>query len=221
MRVRVRNNRLALEVKVENLSEISEQKLREVAAKYQIGWGRFVEKDVPIMSRGVTRLQRERVMEPKPRKVLEDEIRKYLSITLVTPKEYWTKDQEEAFTSNDLINEKDVNREISIKRDAKIEQVLPPFENTKDKYAEIKLIGDLTGDQWEYFKEYYNTVIDLKKDADGRIIGRDKKYVHRLIAHEYIPETEEEKELVNENGMLKQKSVLNAERKAAKDADEA
>lgn len=192
MKVLVANFRLALECQVKNLSEIPESKLRDVAAKYQIGWGRFVEKQVPVMSRGVMKMQTERIMEPKPRKVLEDEIRKRLTISLIVPKEYWTPEQEDAFMSNGLIDEKDINKEKAVKLEAKIDQDIPPYEQTKDKFAQMKMLAELTEMQWDYFREYYNTKIELKKDEDGRIIGREKRYVHRLRVEEYIPENEED-----------------------------
>lgn len=194
MKVKVKNNRLILECKVDNLSTIPETKLRDIAAKYQIGWGRFVEKEFPVMVRGVAKTQKERVMEPKPRRMLEDEIRKYLSINLIIPKEYWTQEQEDAFMSNNLAEEKDITRENAIKEQAGISQTLPPYEKTTDKFAENKMFGILTEGQWEYFKTYYNSKVEFKKDEDGRIIGRETKYVHRLIADEMIPETQEEEE---------------------------
>ena len=43
------------------------------------------------------------------------------------------------------------------------------------------------------------------KDDEGRTIQRKESYIHRLMAEEYIPETDEEKERLEKEGEKKVK----------------
>ena len=213
MKVRVKNNRLALEGHLKNLEEASDEELRKVAAKYQIGWQTFVEKEVPVQSRGITKMRTEQVVQPKSRKQLEDEIRKRLTVTLYVPKEYWTEEQEEAFTSNDLMNEKDINREREVKKAANIMQVIPPYEDVGDKITEAKMLGELTEDQWEYFKDQFNYKIKRVKDDEGKVVDKKKNYVHRLMAVEYIPENEKDQERLDKENEKEEEKKSKSKKK--------
>lgn len=198
MKVRIKNNRLALENHVPNLDDVSDEKLREIASKYQIGHQRFVTKEVEVMSRGRVIMKQQQTVQPKTREEIADEIRRRLTITLYVPREYWTPEQESAFNMADLINEKDIIREEQVKKQAGIMIELPPYEETKDKIREARYLAEITESQWEYFKKYYNIKINRIKNEEGRTIGRKETYVHRLMAVEYIPETDEEKEKLEE-----------------------
>lgn len=198
MKVRIKNNRLFLEARVQNLDDISEDKLREVASKYQIGHQRFVTKEVEVMSRGRIIMKEQQTVQPKTRQEIADEIRRALTITLYVPREYWTPEQESAFNMADLMNEKNIQIEEQVKKNAGIMIELPPFEETKDKVKEARLMAEITEPQWEYFKKYYNTKFLRVKDNEGRTIGRKESYVHRLVAVDYIPENEEEEQRLKE-----------------------
>ncbi len=213
MKIRIKNNRLFLECQVKNLNDIPEQKLREVAAKYQIGWSKLSPVDIATNMDGTARISREQIVAAKPRKMLEDEIRKYLSISLIVPKEYWTEEQQNAFMTNSLSEEKDIQREVEIKKSVKIQQDLPPYEETKDKYKEVMMFAELNETQWDYFKQYYNSKINLKKDEEGRTIGKEIKNVNRLMVEEYLPENDEDEERVKtmEAAKLARKKVKDDE----------
>ena len=198
MKVRIFNNRLALECKVPNLDEAPDSELRRVAAKYQIGWQRFISKDIEVISRGRTVKRKQESLEPKSRRQIIDEIRNYLTIKFFIPREYWTADQEEAFNANDLINEKDILREQDIKKKAGIYVILPPLEKVKDDLKEAEMYVDLTEDQWEFLKSVFNKKYTRIKDDNGRTIKKKESYVHRLMARNYIPETKEEEKKIEE-----------------------
>lgn len=205
MKVRIRNNRLALEGHVTSLAEASDAKLREIAAKYQIGASRTVPKEVTMVSHGKTIVRTEQMVEAKPRKQLEDEIRRTLTITLYVPKEYWTPEQSDAFISNNLLDEKDIIREQEVKKDSKIMQVLMPYEEGVDELTKAKMLGELTEGQWEYFKDVFNKKYTRVKDEDGKTIGKKESYVHRLVVDEFIPENEDERESLKAEAAKKEK----------------
>lgn len=194
MKVRIFNNRLALECKIPNLDVASEEDLRRATAKYQIGWQRFVSKEVDIINRGRTVTKTQESLEPKSRRQIVDELRSHLTIKFYIPREYWTKEQEDAFHSNDLLNEKDIAREQEIKRASGIMVILPPLEETKDSLKKAQMYADLTETQWEWVKSVFNKVFTRVKDDEGRTIKKKEGYVHRLMALEYIPENEEDEE---------------------------
>lgn len=204
MKVRIYNNRLALECKIPNLEEASEEELRRASAKYQIGWQRFISKEVEVINRGRSVVKTQESLEPKSRKQIIEELRNALTVKFYIPREYWTPEQEEAFNSNDLMNEKDISREQEVKKNAGIMVVLPPFEETKDILKQGAMLVDVTEAQWEWLKSIFNKIYTRVKDNEGRTIKKKESYVHRLMAKEYIPETEEEKQRLEEEKKKKQ-----------------
>ena len=208
MKVRIKNNRLALECHITNLDEAPDDKLREATAKFQIGWQRFISKDVEIINRGRSVTKTQETLEPKTKKQIADELRNKLTVKFFIPREYWTPEQEEAFSTNDLMNEKDLTKEQEIKKAAGIMVILPPYEETKDSLKKAQTLADVTEAQWEYLKGVFNKKYTRIKDDEGRTIQRKENYVHRLMVEEYIPENAED-EVV-----LKEKEVKNAKTKA-------
>mgnify|MGYP001359826202 CR=1 FL=1 len=208
MKVRIKNNRLALECHITNLDEASDAQLREATAKFQIGWQRFISKDVEIINRGRSVTKTQETLEPKSRKQIADELRNKLTIKFFIPREYWTPEQEEAFSTNDLMNEKDLTKEQEIKKAAGIMVVLPPYEETKDSLKKAQMLADVTEAQWEYLKGVFNKKYTRIKDDEGRTIQRKENYVHRLMVEEYIPENAEDE------AVLKEKEAKNAKAKA-------
>lgn len=208
MKVRIKNNLLALECHITNLEEAPDDLLRKATAKFQIGWQKFTTKEVEVINRGRSVMKTQETLEPKPRKQILDELRKRLTITFYIPREYWTPEQEEAFSSNDLLNEKDLKREEEIKKAAGIMVVLPPYEETKDPLKRATMFADVTEAQWEYLKGIFNKKYKRIKDEEGRTIQKKESYVHRLVAEEYIPENEEEEKI------LKEKEAKNEKAKA-------
>lgn len=208
MKVRIKNNRLALECHITNLDEAPDDKLREATAKFQIGWQRFISKDVEIINRGRSVTKTQETLEPKTKKQITDELRNKLTIKFFIPREYWTPEQEEAFSTNDLMNEKDLTKEQEIKKAAGIMVVLPPYEETKDSLKKAQMLADVTEAQWEYLKGVFNKKYTRIKDDEGRTIQRKENYVHRLMVEEYIPENAEDE------AVLKEKEVKNAKAKA-------
>ena len=194
MKVRIYNNRLALECKIPNLEEATEAELRKAAAKYQIGWQKFISKEVEVINRGRSVMKTQESLEPKSKRQVIEELRNALTIKFFIPREYWTPEQEEAFNSNDLMNEKDISKEQSVKRAAGIMVTLPPMEETKDTIKRGSMLVDVTESQWEWLKGVFNKIYTRVKDDEGRTIQRKESYIHRLMAEEYIPETDEEKE---------------------------
>jgi len=208
MKVRIKNNRLALECHITNLEEASDDKLREATAKFQIGWQKFISKDIEVINRGRSVMKTQETLEPKSKKQICDELRNKLTIRFYIPREYWTQEQADAFSSNDLLNEKDLSREQEVKKAAGIMVVLPPYEDTKDTLKRATMFADITDAQWEYLKGVFNKKYTRVKDDEGRTIQKKESYVHRLVAEEYIPENEEDEKV------LKEKEAKNAKAKA-------
>lgn len=208
MKVRIKNNRLALECHITNLDEAPDDKLREATAKFQIGWQRFISKDVEIINRGRSVTKTQETLEPKTKKQIADELRNKLTVKFFIPREYWTPEQEEAFSTNDLMNEKDLTKEQEIKKAAGIMVILPPYEETKDSLKKAQMLADVTEAQWEYLKGVFNKKYTRIKDDEGRTIQRKENYVHRLMVEEYIPENAEDE------AVLKEKEAKNAKAKA-------
>jgi hypothetical protein len=203
MKVRIRNNRLALEGHCTNLDEATEDKVKEIAAKYQIAWDKRVPEEMPVISKGRTIMRTIERVVPKSKKQMIDEIKKILTITMFIPREYWTPEQEEAFNSNDLINEKDIVRENEVKDRYGIRIVLSPFEETSDTLRRARMVADVTEMQWEYIKELFNYKYERIKDEEGRLIGKKKNYVHRIVVDEMIPESDDDKVRLEETAKVK------------------
>lgn len=204
MKVRIKNNRLALEGKVQSLDDISFDRLKEIAAKYQIGSQRFTFKEVEVVSRGRSIFRNEEIVEPKTHKQIADEIRRRLTVSIIIPREYWTEEQRDAFSNNDLLNEKDINREVAVKKAAGIQIDLPPYEEVKDSIARASMLADVTEGQWEFLKKEFNKVVKRLEDEHGRLIGRKENYRHILMVDEYIPENDEDKARLEEEEKKKE-----------------
>lgn len=191
MKVRIKNNRLDLEGKTPSLSALDDTRLANLAAKYQIGTQRVITKNVEVTRKGRTLEEKRMTYEKKPRQVLEDEIRRYLTISVNIPKEYWTEAQAYAWESNNVEEMKDISEVNRVKMEAGILHALPPFEEGLDNLATSRLVCDLTEEQWQWVSDYYNFKLDVEKDEEGRVT-RKRNYVARLAVHEWIPETDED-----------------------------
>lgn len=204
MKVRIKNNRLVLEGKVQNLNDASYERLKEIAAKYQIGSQRFTFREVEVINKGRSVMRTEEVVEPKTHSQLADEIRKKLTVGIIIPREYWTEEQREAFNSNDLLNEKDISREIAVKKAAGIQIDLVPFEEVKDTIKKASMLAEVTESQWDFLKKEFNKTIKRIKDEDGRLIGKKENYRHILMVEEYVPENDEDVKRLEEEEKKKE-----------------
>lgn len=193
MKVVVKNNRLALESRLDSLSDASDIKLKELARKFQIGLQSLSKTLVERNKDGRMVEEESFLYQNKPRAVLEDEIRKALKISLTTPKDYWTEAQKHAWVNNNIEEIQDASEERRMKEEAGIFKELKPFEKGLDDFATARLLHELTEEQWEYFKGVHNFYDKEtgEKDDTGRVI-RKRLYIHRLMPHEYIPENDED-----------------------------
>jgi hypothetical protein len=189
----VKNNRLALEGRVDNLSKADEATLHKLAKKWQIGTQVMVKTTVQRQKDGRVIEQENMVYQNKPRVGLEEDIRRRLIITLDIPKELWTEKQAYAWSSNNLDDVKDVSAEKPVKVEAGILTDLKPFEEGLDQFNTSKLLATLTAEQWDFFKGIYNfhDKETAERDEGGRII-RERVFPQRLKVHEYIPENDED-----------------------------
>jgi hypothetical protein len=165
-----------------------------VARRHQIGSQAMVKTTIPRMKDGRPYEEEAMVYQTKPRKVLEEELKKALTITIDVPKDYWTEAQQYAWDSNNLSEAKEISEERRVKMDAGILTELKPFEEGLDEVSSARLLCELTEQQWEFFKaqwNYYLKDIEGMKDETGR---QKRKVVPRLLlkVHEYIPESDED-----------------------------
>jgi hypothetical protein len=194
MKVIIKNNRLALEHKADSFADLSDSELEKVARQYQIGTQRVLKKPVEVTRKGRVVQEERLTYEKKPRAVLEDEIKRYISITVDIPKELWTEKQSYIWESNNVSEMNDVNDANRYKEEAGILKVLPPFEDNGDSFGTMKMLHELTESQWEWVKNYYNYNIELKKDEETGVKTKERVYVHRLMVHEWVPENDKDVE---------------------------
>lgn len=213
MRVRVKNNRLSLEGSTPSFSALDDLRLAQLAGKYQIGTQKVVKRSVDV-SRGGRTVEEERMSyEKKPRAVLGDEIRKYISVTIDIPKEYWTEEQLYAWESNNVEEMKEISEINQIKTEAGILSKLPPFEEGLDNLQTSRLLFEMTESQWEWVSDHYNFKITLEENKEGGVTKK-KTYVPRLVVHEWIPENDEDKARLEE--MKETKAVKMSKEKHVK-----
>jgi hypothetical protein len=194
MKVLVKNNRLALEASVKRLSDLDDAKLAQLAARYQIGSQRAVKKPVEVVRKGRV-LEEERLSyERKPRAILENELRKYLSITIDIPKEHWTDDQSYFWQSNNVEEKDDINEINRLKEEMGILAELPPFEEGKDNLSTSRLLCELTEPQWEWVSEHNNFKMEYEKDEETKTRTAKRVHVHKLMVHEWVPEDDSDVE---------------------------
>lgn len=193
MKVLVKNNRLALEGHADNLAELSEARLKELARKWQIGLQTLQKSTVQKNKDGKIVEEENFLYENKSRVALEEEIRKELTITLDIPKGYWTEAQQYAWVSANAEELKDISEERKVKEDAGIYTELKPFETGLDSFKTTKLLAELTEEQWDFFRGVYNfhDKETGERDETGRVI-RKRVFPQRLAVHEYIPENDED-----------------------------
>lgn len=194
MKVLIKNNRLALEASVKKLSDLDDMKLAQLAARYQIGSQRVVKKPVEVLRKGRVLEEERLTYEKKPRAILENEIRKYLSITVDVPKEYWTDDQAYFWQSNSIEEKDDINEINRLKEEMGILAELPPFEEGKDNLSTSRLLCELTESQWNWVSEHTNFKMEYEKDDETKITNAKRTHVHKLMVHEWVPENDEDVE---------------------------
>lgn len=198
MKIRVKNNRLALECKVKNLEKATIPTLQKIARKYQLGIDMIEKKEQRVIKRGEEEMEEKLTYLRKPKSVLINDIRRYLTITLDIPKEYWTDEQRDFFVSNKIEDLDDARMAVDLKKEAGILYELPPFEDGVSDIQTLRLLAELTEEQWEYMKDRYNYKIEIVKDPETDLKTKKKHYRHMLMVHEWIPENKEDEERVEE-----------------------
>ncbi len=194
MRVLVKNNRLDLEQRCDSLSSMDEKRLEKIAASYGIGATHFLLKPVEVHGDKSMEMQDRKVYEKKPRKILEDEIRKRLTVTLDIPKRLWDEEQTFKWESNNVEKMKDITEINRVKYDAGILHELPPFEKGKDEFQTLKMLVELSPEQFQYFQERMNFKENIVVDPETKEKTKKRTRVLRIIAHEWIPESDEDME---------------------------
>jgi hypothetical protein len=218
MKVIIKNNRLQLENQVTSLGSIPEADLAKIAAKYQIGTQRVARRSMDVTRKGKVEEEERLVYEKKPRTILEEEIRRHLTMTIDIPKEYWTPDQAFAWESDNVQDMNDINDINRVKRASGILTDLPPFEDGLDSFNTTKLLCELTEEQWQFISDYYNFRIEIEKDEDSGMKSQKRLFIQRLMVHEWVPENDEDVERLKE--MKETKAVkLSKEKHAPKDKD--
>jgi len=194
MKVIIKNARLTEENRVLSLGKLDDAALNKLAAKYQIGTQRVAKRMTDVTKRGRVEEEERMVYEKKPRAILEEEIRRHLTITVDIPKEYWTTEQAFSWESNGVQDMNDINDINRVKRAAGILTDLPPFEEGLDNFNTSKLLCELTEEQWDYISDYYNFKIELVVDKETKQKSQKRIYVARLVVHEWVPENDEDVE---------------------------
>lgn len=215
MKVLIKNNRLALEASVKKLSDLDDTKLAQLAARYQIGSQRVVKKSVEVTRKGKVVEEERLTYEKKPRSILENEIRRYLSITIDVPKEYWTDDQAYFWQSNSIEEKDDINEINRLKEEMGILAELPPFEEGKDNLSTSRMLCELTEPQWNWISEYYNFRMEYEKDEETKIMSGKRVYIHKLMVHEWVPENDGDVEKLK--GMAETAAVKLSKKKYVKE----
>lgn len=219
---RVKNHRLFLEnqsifskAKVKNLASISDSDLRALAKKYQIDTSRIsrieVENSVGPSESKRLEITEKVVISSKDRKSLENDIRKYLTITVFFPKEFWTNEQREIFVSRETEKNKDYREVNDVYREMGVLYEVPPFEETKDIRAEAMMLLDLDEEKWKWLQDQYNFQIEIVKDAENKTVDQKRRYIHRFMVVDKIAETEEEAAQLEEESNKKSKKDETAE----------
>lgn len=185
----IKNNRLTLENPgIVALSEVPQKKLTQMAKKYQIGMTVRVVDRVPTMRKGREVMKRVTVNKPRGRKGIEDEIRQRLAVTLEIPSEFWTKDQREFMSMNNVLDIKDVAEEEKLKKQVGIRISLPPYEKTKDRRKEAEMLFEVTDSAWNFLKDSFNFTLKEVKDENGKIFSHKKVKRPLLVIAEELPE---------------------------------
>lgn len=219
---RVKNHRLFLEnqsifskAKVKNLASISDSDLRALAKKYQIDTSRIsrieVENSVGPSESKRLEITEKVVISSKDRKSLENDIRKYLTITVFFPKEFWTNEQREIFVSRETEKNKDYREVNDVYREMGVLYEVPPFEETKDIRAEAMMLLDLDEEKWKWLQDQYNFQIEIVKDDENKTVDQKRRYIHRFMVVDKIAETEEEAAQLEEESNKKSKKDETAE----------
>lgn len=198
MKVRIKNNRLALDNQVLNLKDVSDDRLKEIASRYQIGTSKKEIRQIPFVSRGRATTRSQETLVPKTRIQIENEIRSILTIVFFVPRSMWTEEQIEIYTANDLYNEKDISRIDQVLESARVRIKLPPYEKTSDLIKEATMLADVTEDMWDHLKETFCKKYKRIKDDDGNTLRRRKTHVNRLLKVEFVPETDADRKRLEE-----------------------
>lgn len=213
---RVKNHRLFLEnqsifskAKVKNLSEIPLSDLISLARKYQVDTSRISRVEVADRV-GPTNAQRleisdKVVIAPKDRRTLENDIRRYLTITVFIPKEFWTEEQRAIFISRDTEKNKDYRQVNDIYREMNVLFEVPPFEETKDMRAQAMMLLELDEEKWKFLQDQHNFQIKLVRDEINKTVEQKRDYLHRFMVVDRIPENEQDEIFLKEEADKKAK----------------
>ncbi len=187
MQIIIKNNRLGLEG-VTKLQDVADTTLKQLAEKYYIGDKVGIERDVIENGKSIKRL----VFEPKPRKVLEAEVKRVLSITIDLPRDLWNEEQTFTWESEGVENLKDITEINIIKERMGILYDLPPYEERLDKFSESKVLFSVTLPQYEYLNNFYNYTYAYNKDKDTGAEKASKSRQGFIVPHEWIPENDDD-----------------------------
>jgi len=167
-----------------------------LAKKYQIDTSRIskIEVESKVGPVGSQRLEiSDRVViAPKDRRSLENDIRKYLTITVFFPKEFWTPEQRDIFVARETEKNKDYREVNDVYREMGVLFEIPPFEETKDIRAEALMLLELDEEKWKWLQDQFNFEIKIVKNETDRTVDQKKSYVHRFMVVDRIPETEDD-----------------------------
>lgn len=191
MKVLIKNIQLEKEFpKVRSLETCSEQTLREIARKYQIGTQKRVKVNRDIELYGERKTQSAIKFVNKTRTELITAIKGRTKIVIDIPREYWSDEQYETFVNEGILENMDVNVEIEFKERIGVYKDLMPFEDLP-RHKQDAMFIEVSMDVWEYLSQELN--YKYEKDKNGL---RAKRWRPLIYPHEFIPDTEEEKETV-------------------------
>jgi len=165
----IKNNRLTLEnVGVTSLSDLPDDKLAQVAAKYQIGTTIVKTDKVETIQKGRTVIKSQKSHQPKNRQVLEDEIRSRLTVVIEIPIQLWSDEQKEYMATNQVLEIKEAQQEQAHKEKIGIRLVIPPFEAGSDIKGEAAMLFDVSDMVWRWINEQFNRYNIITPGKDGQ-----------------------------------------------------
>jgi hypothetical protein len=194
MRYIIKNNRLVADNPgVTNLSELTDRKLREIAHRYQVGDTIRTVEEQTVMQRGRAVVQQREIQKPKSRKLMEDEIRKKLTIIYEIPTDLWTTEQREFFIQHNIQDIKEIEEEQRLKEEAGIRLVIPPYESKAGRLQEAKMLREVSDIVFRDMKDRFNFFVHRDLNEKGRHIGEEsRKSRPYIIEVESVPETNDE-----------------------------
>ena len=182
MRYVIKNNRLTEENPgVTNLSELSEEKLSSIAKRYQVGTMIRSFQDEKVVRKGRETTRKVEAKRPKSRRMIEDEIRRRLSIIVEIPADLWTQEQRDFVMMNNLPEIKDGDEEKRLKEEVGIRFVMPPHEKTNDERKELKMLFEVSRGVWQYLQETHNFKITTELDQTGKRIANQRRVKRNML----------------------------------------